>query len=123
MHQEAQPIIIHRDSKGSNMPLDEDFELKVANFGLSKFAPKGVTHVGTKVTGTMGYVALEYADSCQREVMFIVLALLLELLSRKKVFIIKNDEQHTLMAYWARGMMRSGKVLEVIEEGFHKQEI
>ncbi|KAE8685211.1 putative LRR receptor-like serine/threonine-protein kinase RKF3 [Hibiscus syriacus] len=60
-HYGAQPAIIHRDIKASNILLDDMFEAKVADFGLAKFTPEGMTHLTTRVAGTMGYVAPEYA--------------------------------------------------------------
>lgn len=120
LHHGAQPSIIHRDIKGSNILLDEDFEPKVADFGLAKFAPEGVTHVSTRVAGTMGYVAPEYAlygQLTERSDVYSFGVVLLELLSGKKALIIKNDAQHTLVADWAWGLVRNGRALEVIEEG------
>lgn len=120
LHYGVQPAIIHRDIKGSNILLDEAFEPKVADFGLAKFAPEGVTHVSTRVAGTMGYVAPEYAlygQLTERSDVYSFGVVLLELLSGKKALLVINEEQHTLVADWAWSLVRKGRALDVIEEG------
>ncbi|KAL4555108.1 hypothetical protein LXL04_037719 [Taraxacum kok-saghyz] len=61
LHEEVQPHVIHRDIKASNILLDEDFTPKISDFGLAKLFPSHLTHVSTRIAGTQGYLAPEYA--------------------------------------------------------------
>ncbi|KAK9013623.1 hypothetical protein V6N11_041624 [Hibiscus sabdariffa] len=62
LHEDSQPCVIHRDFKASNILLENNFHAKVADFGLAKQAPEGRTnYLSTRVMGTFGYVAPEYA--------------------------------------------------------------
>lgn len=61
MHEIANPQVIYRDFKTSNILLDQDFNPKLSDFGLAKVSPSGDnSHVFTSVIGTYGYCAPEY---------------------------------------------------------------
>ncbi|CAA2945543.1 Serine threonine kinase [Olea europaea subsp. europaea] len=57
--------IIHRDVKTNNILLDNNFRVRVADFGLSRLFPNDVTHISTAPQGTPGYVDPEYHQCYQ----------------------------------------------------------
>lgn len=111
MHHEANPHIIHRDIKASNVLLDSNFVAKVADFGFAKLIPEGVSHVTTRVKGTLGYLAPEYAmwgkvsESCD---VYSFGILLLEIISARKPLEklqggIKRDIVQWVIPYLQKG--------------------
>ncbi|EOA28723.1 hypothetical protein CARUB_v10024961mg, partial [Capsella rubella] len=120
LHYGAQPSIIHRDIKASNILLDQRFEAKVADFGLAKFNPEGMTHMSTRVAGTMGYVAPEYAlygQLTEKSDVYSFGVVLLELLSRRKALVTDEEGQPVSVADWAWSLVRQGRALDVVEDG------
>ena len=109
LHHYATPHIIHRDVKASNVLLDSNFQARVADFGFAKLIPDGATHVTTKVKGTLGYLAPEYAmlgkasESCD---VFSFGIMLLELASGKKPVEKVNPTTKRTITEWALPLAR-----------------
>nr|CAB3488743.1 unnamed protein product [Digitaria exilis] len=61
LHNLGHHRFIHRDLKSANILLGDDFRAKVSDFGLMKDAPDGNFSVATRLAGTFGYLAPEYA--------------------------------------------------------------
>ncbi|KAK4267568.1 hypothetical protein QN277_024331 [Acacia crassicarpa] len=118
LHHQATPHIIHRDIKASNVLLDADFQAQVADFGFAKLIPEGATHVTTRVKGTLGYLAPEYAmlgkasESCD---VYSFGILLLELASGRKPIEKLSSTMKRSITDWALPLVFEKKFSEIAD--------
>ncbi|TYI41577.1 hypothetical protein ES332_A01G036000v1 [Gossypium tomentosum] len=110
LHDEAGPPVIYRDLKSSNILLDEGYHPKLSDFGLAKLGPIGdKTHVSTRVRGTYGYCAPEYAMTGQLTLKSDVYSfgvVFLELITgRKAIDNMRAPGEQNLVA-WARPLFK-----------------
>ncbi|PAN31823.1 hypothetical protein PAHAL_5G445300 [Panicum hallii] len=122
LHEDCHPRIIHRDIKSSNILLDNNFEALVADFGLARLALDACTHVTTRVMGTFGYLAPEYASSgklTERSDVFSFGVVLLELITGRKPVDASKPLGDESLVEWARPLLtqalESGNVGELVD--------
>ncbi|KAM0863464.1 hypothetical protein ACQ4PT_044576 [Festuca glaucescens] len=117
LHEDCHPKIIHRDIKAANILMDHRFEAKVADFGLAKLTPDNDTHVSTRVMGTFGYLAPEYASSgklTEKSDVFSFGVMLLELITGRRPVSSKQAHMDDSLVDWARPLMT-----RALEDGNH----
>ncbi|GMH05590.1 hypothetical protein Nepgr_007430 [Nepenthes gracilis] len=124
LHEEVRPQIIHRDIKASNILLDRDFNAKISDFGLAKLIPSHMTHVSTRVAGTLGYLAPEYGirgHLTKKADIYSFGVLLLEIVcgrcNRNKR--LPLEDQYLLERAWK--MYERGEFVELVDESFREE--
>ncbi|KAL2239494.1 UNVERIFIED_CONTAM: Serine/threonine-protein kinase PBL27 [Sesamum indicum] len=113
LHDKMKTPVIYRDLKCSNILLGEGFHPKLSDFGLAKAGPSGdQTHVSTRVMGTYGYCAPEYAMTGQltfKSDIYSFGVVLLEIITgRRAIDNITSDTESNLVA-WARPLFKDRK--------------
>ncbi|MQL73558.1 hypothetical protein Taro_005886, partial [Colocasia esculenta] len=115
LHDKANPPVIYRDFKSSNILLDKGYHAKLSDFGLAKLGPVGdKSHVSTRVMGTYGYCAPEYAMTGQLTVksdIFSFGVVLLELISGRRAIDSARAHAEQNLVSWARPMFNDRKRL------------
>ncbi|KAJ6848524.1 putative serine/threonine-protein kinase PBL7 isoform X1 [Iris pallida] len=110
LHDKANPPVIYRDFKSSNILLDEGFHPKLSDFGLAKLGPVGdKTHVSTRVMGTYGYCAPEYAMTGQLTLKSDVYSfgvVFLELITGRKAIDNTRAQVEQNLVAWARPLFK-----------------
>ncbi|KAK8648132.1 hypothetical protein V6N13_128894 [Hibiscus sabdariffa] len=111
LHDKANPPVIYRDFKSSNILLDEGFHPKLSDFGLAKLGPVGdKSHVSTRVMGTYGYCAPEYAMTGQLTVKSDVYSfgvVFLELITGRKAIDSTRPHGEQNLVIWARPLFNN----------------
>ncbi|XP_074319314.1 cold-responsive protein kinase 1-like isoform X2 [Silene latifolia] len=123
LHEEVQPRIVHRDIKASNILLDKDLTAKLSDFGLAKLIPANMTHVSTKVAGTLGYLAPDYAlrgQLTRKADIYSFGVLLMEIVCGKcnRNSWLPPAEQYLLQRAWV--MLEKGTLAELVDEAFRE---
>ncbi|KAG2690186.1 hypothetical protein I3760_09G175500 [Carya illinoinensis] len=116
--EESEPHIIHRDIKPSNILLDKKFTPKVSDFGLSKLLRDNHTHVSTRVAGTLGYLAPEYAISghlTRKSDVYSFGVLLLEIVSGRPAVDFRVDYKDQLLVQKAWEAYKATELINLVD--------
>ncbi|KAG6528463.1 hypothetical protein ZIOFF_010638 [Zingiber officinale] len=109
LHSLAQQSFIHRDLKPSNILLGDDMKAKVADFGLVRLAPEGKgCFVETRLAGTFGYLAPEYAVTGRvttKVDVFSFGVILMELITGRKALDETQPEESMHLVTWFRRIL------------------
>uniref|UniRef100_M1BPF2 non-specific serine/threonine protein kinase n=1 Tax=Solanum tuberosum TaxID=4113 RepID=M1BPF2_SOLTU len=112
---DAEPQVIYRDFKASNILLDSEFNAKLSDFGLAKSGPTGDhSHVSTQVMGTQGYTAPEYLATGKLTAKCDVYSfgvVLLELLTGRRVMDKRKAGAEQNLIEWATPYLHDKKKL------------
>ncbi|CAO2185080.1 unnamed protein product [Urochloa humidicola] len=110
LHDEAHPPVIYRDIKPSNILLGEGYHAKLSDFGLAKLGPVGdKTHVTTRVMGTHGYCAPEYALTGQLTIKSDIYSfgvVFLEIITGRRPHDSSRPPEEQDLVAWARPLFR-----------------
>ncbi|XP_061971510.1 probable serine/threonine-protein kinase PBL21 isoform X1 [Populus nigra] len=113
LHCKADPPVIYRDLKSANILLDNDFQPKLSDFGIAKLGPVGEnTHVSTRVMGTYGYCAPEYAMSGKltlKSDIYSFGVVLLELITGRKAIDRSKKPGEQNLAAWSQPFLKDQK--------------
>ncbi|KAK7402270.1 hypothetical protein VNO78_14401 [Psophocarpus tetragonolobus] len=128
LHEECRVgCIIHRDMRPNNILITHDFEPLVGDFGLARWQPDGDTGVETRVIGTFGYLAPEYAQSGQiteKADVYSFGVVLVELVTGRKAVDLNRPKGQQCLTEWARPLLEDYAIEELIDPslGIHYSE-
>ncbi|XP_015086466.1 putative serine/threonine-protein kinase [Solanum pennellii] len=118
LHEEASPTIVHRDIKASNILIDENLHPKIGDFGLAKLFPENVTHLSTRVAGTIGYLAPEYAlfgQLTKKTDVYSFGVVVLEIISGRSSSKSAFGVDLLVLVEWVWKLREEGRLLEIID--------
>ncbi|KAM4112050.1 hypothetical protein ACJW30_05G111900 [Castanea mollissima] len=118
LHEESTLKIVHRDIKSTNILLDGDLNPKISDFGLAKLYEEENTHISTRIAGTIGYMAPEYAlwgFLTYKADVYSFGVVALEIISGKNNMKYRPDENCACLLDWAMVLQQKGNLMELVD--------
>ncbi|KAL5996104.1 hypothetical protein ACLOJK_026177 [Asimina triloba] len=111
-------IVVHRDIKSTNVLLDQDLIPKISDFGLPRLGNEEKTYISTRVAGSIGFMAPEYAMhgflTVKADVYsFGVVAL--EIISGKSITNFSPESNHINLVNWAFMLRERGNIVDIVD--------
>ncbi|KAM6570471.1 hypothetical protein CsatB_018456 [Cannabis sativa] len=124
LHEESRIRIVHRDVKSSNILLDSDLVPKISDFGLAKLYDDKKTHISTRVAGTIGYLAPEYAmlgHLTEKTDVFAFGVVALEIVTGRPNSDSSLGEEKTYLLEWAWDLHEEDREIELVDSKISKK--
>uniref|UniRef100_A0A0E0PJQ8 non-specific serine/threonine protein kinase n=1 Tax=Oryza rufipogon TaxID=4529 RepID=A0A0E0PJQ8_ORYRU len=118
LHEESTVRIVHRDIKASNVLLDTNLIPKISDFGLAKLYDENQTHVSTRIAGTLGYLAPEYAmrgHLSEKADIFAFGVVMLETVAGRPNTDNSLEESKICLLEWAWGLYEMDQALGIVD--------
>ncbi|KAL3733940.1 hypothetical protein ACJRO7_023316 [Eucalyptus globulus] len=119
LHEESRLKIVHRDIKATNILLDKDLNSKISDFGLAKLDEEDSTHISTKIAGTYGYMAPEYAMHgylTEKADVYSFGIVALEVVSGQSNISYQKKEKCFYLLDWARVLKERGNLMDLVDQ-------
>ncbi|KAK3009394.1 hypothetical protein RJ639_014657, partial [Escallonia herrerae] len=118
LHEGLEPKVVHRDIKSSNILLDRQWYPKVSDFGLAKLLCSERDYVTTRVMGTFGYVAPEYACTGmlnEKSDVYSFGILIMEIITGRNPVDYSRPQGEVNLVDWLKAMVGNRKAEEVVD--------
>uniref|UniRef100_A0A1J3DSR6 non-specific serine/threonine protein kinase n=1 Tax=Noccaea caerulescens TaxID=107243 RepID=A0A1J3DSR6_NOCCA len=119
LHEAIEPKVVHRDIKSSNILMNDNFDAKLSDFGLAKLLGADKSYVSTRVMGTFGYVAPEYANSGnlnEKSDVYSFGIVLLEAITGRYPVDYARPKEEVHMVEWLKLMVQQKQIEGVVDK-------
>eukprot|EP00250_Pteridium_aquilinum_P021983 c25274_g2_i1 orf=228-2339(-) len=123
LHEESPVRIVHRDIKASNILLDNKLNPKIADFGLARLFADDMTHLTTRIVGTLRYLSPEYATSgklTEKADVYSFGLVALEIVSGRKAVENKSIMNKENLLEWTWELYENQQQLQIMDTRMQK---